>query len=187
MPGASKLAVIVHRWGGSPESDWYPWLRAELVQRGYDVLVPAMPNPNEPVITPWVDALSQLLAEHPSEQTLLVGHSVGCQTILRALANRQQTVQKALFVAGWVRLTGLEDEDQIIAEPWLTQAIDVAAAKARLGASVAIFSEDDPVVPLSNQDFFRDQIGSQIVLLDGYGHFDEETDTSEIPELLAYV
>lgn len=187
MAGIQKLAVIIHRWGGSPSDDWYPWLKVELEARGYRVIVPAMPNADVPEITPWVQTLRTTLANNPAHEVLLVGHSIGCQAIIRYLAEAFVPVARALFVAGWVELMGLSGEEQVIAEPWLTDHINTAAAKAHLGSSVAFFSGDDPLVPLSNQDFFRDRLGSRIVMLDGYGHFDEGFNASEIPELLTYI
>ena len=187
MTSVAKLAVIVHRWGGTPVSDWYPWLRRELEDRGYDVQVPSMPNTEVPEITPWVSCLKTTLADSPAQEILLVGHSIGCQTIVRYLGEAVLPVNRALFVAGWVQLAGLDEEEQVIAEPWLTDPIKTAAAKSKLGSGTAFFSRDDPLVPLSNQDFFADKLGSQIVILDGYGHFDLDSEIVQIPELLPYL
>jgi len=46
----SKKAIIVHGWGGNPGEGWFPWAKSQLERLGYDVLIPAMPNPDSPVI-----------------------------------------------------------------------------------------------------------------------------------------
>lgn len=183
-----KLAVIVHGWGGSPSDGWFPWLKAELEARGYDVIVPAMPNTHVPEITAWVDTLKTILADNPAQDILLVGHSIGCQTILRYLAGAYVPVDKAIFVAGWTSLTGLTEDEQIIARPWLEIPINTEAVRSHLKHSTALFSTDDPVVPLEpNRQFFKDQVGSQVVTLNGYSHFDEEGGIMSIPELPQYI
>ena len=37
--------------------------------------------------------------------------------------------------------------------------------------SIAIFSDNDPWVPLDNQDDFRDKLGSEIIIEHAKGHF----------------
>lgn len=183
-----RLAVIVHRWGGVPASDWYPWAKVQLEVRGYDVLVPAMPNTDEPDITAWTSELQRVLGDNPAQSLLLIGHSIGCQTILRTLEKAQSKVDRAIFIAGWVQLTGLTETEAQVVQPWLTQSFGVQAAKQCLKASIALFSSDDPYVPLEqNQAFFHDKVGAQLITLDGYGHFDEDTNVSKIPELLPYI
>lgn len=178
----------MHGWSGSPSDGWFPWLKTDLETRGYAVLVPAMPNTDTPEITSWVQTLKSTLADNEAQEVLLVGHSIGCQTILRYLAEAYVPVNKVIFVAGWVELTGLDDIEKVIARPWLEDRINVPAARSHMGKSIALFSTDDPVVPLEpNCTFFKDQIGSEVILLDKYGHFDEEAGVRAIPELLPYI
>ena len=44
-----KRAFIIHGWDGYPEEGWFPWLKAELEQRGFTVEIPSMPHPAEPI------------------------------------------------------------------------------------------------------------------------------------------
>jgi uncharacterized protein len=182
-----KLAVIVHRWGATPESDWYPWLQNELLQRGYDVAIPAMPHTDAPEMQAWIHEVAVAIEEAPYGSLTLVGHSIGCQTILRYLEKASALAAKVLFVAGWVQLTGLADDEEDIAVPWLTLPIDTVAVKSKIGESVAFFSSDDPLVPATNQQYFRDTIGSRVVILHDRGHFDEDTGVLSLPELLQYM
>src|SRR4030067_3524668 len=102
-------AIIVHRWDVKPQDDWYPWLKQELTASGFKVEVPEMPRTEAPVIKEWVEKLAQVVGE-PDRQTFLVGHSIGCQTIIRYLATLTEN-QKAgggLLVAPWLHLFNLE-------------------------------------------------------------------------------
>ncbi|KKU21207.1 MAG: hypothetical protein UX31_C0020G0013 [Candidatus Nomurabacteria bacterium GW2011_GWA1_46_11] len=71
-----KRVFIIHRWDGNPTEDWYQWLKKELEGRGFEVFVPAMPEPDEPKIETWIPFLSQLVGT-PDANTFFVGHSIG--------------------------------------------------------------------------------------------------------------
>jgi len=101
----AKRVIIVHQWTSSPSGDWYPWLKLELVKRGVAVDVLPMPNPDAPRMEEWVPFLAEKAGE-VNQDTFLVGHSVGCQTILRFLQTLPQgtRVGGIFFVAGWIHL-----------------------------------------------------------------------------------
>jgi len=182
------LAVLVHGWGGTPADGWFPWLKSELEARGYAVIAPTMPDTQVPEITPWVETLKSTLAENEASEVLLVGHSIGCQTTLRYLAQAYVPVDKAIFVAGWIELTGLDETEKVVARPWLEIPIDLSHVTSHLKRSVALFSTNDPVVPLGpNRAFFKDKIGSEVITLEDYSHFDEDAGVMSIPELLRYI
>ena len=48
-----KRVFIVHGWDFNPKMNWYPWLKKELERKGFDVMVPEMPNTSEPEINAW--------------------------------------------------------------------------------------------------------------------------------------
>lgn len=182
-----KRVIIVHGWDGYPEEGWFPWLKRELEKKGFVVIVPQLPHADKPRIQNWVPALAKAVGK-PDKETFLVGHSMGCQTIARYLEKLSDGVKTggAVFVAGFFkRLTGLEDEEtEEIADSWLTAPLDFKKVKSHLNKSVAIFSDDDPYVPLDNQYDFRDKLGSEIIVEHKQGHFSGSTGTFEIPSVL---
>lgn len=182
----NKRVFIVHRWAGPPKSDWYLWLKNELEKNNFEVYIPAMPHPEEPIIKDWVDCLYKSV-DKPDEKTYFVGHSVGCQTIIRYLERLSSEIKigGAVFVAGFFSagestLKGLTNEEKEIIKPWLETPIDLEKAKLHIPKSIAIFSDNDPYVHLNNQDDFRNNFGSKIIIEHRMGHF---TDGSRITQL----
>ena len=188
--------IIVHGWASAPEGDWFPCLKSELEKIGFEVLVPKLPDPKNPRIQGWVQKIADAIGE-PDEKTYLVGHSLGCQAIVRYLETlpRKTKVGGAVFVGGYFkRLTGLEEEikENIgVAETekhWLGTPIDFAKAKTHLLKSIAIFSDNDYYVPPDNQDDLRDKLGSEIIIEHEMGHFSGVLDgVFELPVALESV
>ena len=190
MSDIKKRVFIVHGWDGYPEEGWFPWLKSELEKNGFEVFVPQLPDAANPRIFNWVPALASAIGAADS-QTYFVGHSMGCQTIVRYLEGLSEGVKVggAVFVAGFMkRLTLSSDEEKEIGDHWLKTPLDLEKVKSHLSKSVAIFSDNDPYVPLANQDDFRDKLGSEIIIEHDKGHFSGGSDkTFELPVALELV
>lgn len=171
-------AYIVHGWDGSPDEPQLRWLRDRLEESGWEVAMPAMPDPAVPRIGPWVTKLNQEI--RPGEDVTLIGHSIGCQAILRYVAAlpAESRVGRMVLVAPWMELdeeTVREEGAEVreIARPWTETPIDFGAVKVRCASVTAIFSDDDPYVPLSQEQVFKDALGATTVIEHGKGHFTE--------------
>ena len=178
-----KRVFIIHGWGGHPKKGWLAWLGKELKARGFEVSILAMPDTDEPKIEKWVPFLAKQVKKADKE-TYFVGHSIGCQTILRYLETINEKVGGAIFVAGWQTLTGLSAEEKLIATPWEETQMDFGKIKKATKNFVAIFSDNDPYVPLTNIDIFRDGLGAKIIIEKKKGHFTEGDKVLEIPIVL---
>jgi uncharacterized protein len=188
-----RRLAIVHRWGGSPGADWYPWLRDELCRlepAPFDeVAIPAMPEPERPDPKAWVPAVARWLGEDPSElrQTVLVGHSVGCQAVVRALATlgAGQSVEGALLVAPWFWLDG--DEQDETSALWEETALDERAARRAAGTAVALLSDDDPFTSdwKANAEAWKKRLDAETVVESGRGHFNEPREPRILELLLS--
>lgn len=179
-----KRVVIVHGWEGHPKENWFPWLKKELESRGFEVMVPQLPDPDNPRIYNWVPALSKV-AGKVDKDTYFVGHSMGCQTIARFLEGLPDGIKVggAVFVGGFFkRLTGLEEDPEVqeTDRHWLTAPIDFAKVKSHLPKSIAIFSDDDPYVPLDNQDDFKEKLDSEIIVEHNMGHFSTSAGVTQL-------
>ena len=178
-----EQVYIIHAWGETPQSCWYPWLKGELESQDIKVIVPEMPDTDAPDMKKWVEVLSNLIGK-PNESTFFVGHSIGCQTILRYLEtlDEGQEIGGAVCVAPWTILKNLSEESQQIAKPWLETPVDWQAAKAHCSQFAALFSDNDEWVELSQEKVFQDNLGAKIQMIPNMGHFDGIT---ELPALLS--
>ena len=171
-----KLVYIIHGWGGNPNEAWFPWLKKELEAKGLEVFVPAMPDPDEPKIETWIPFLKQLVGT-PDANTFFVGHSIGCQAIIRYLETLPEDVKigGAVFVAGFYNLRNLETkEEERIAGPWVNTPRNDEKIMKVVNKAVAIFSDNDPFVLPENQKSWKEKVGAKIIVEHNKGHFNEE-------------
>lgn len=159
--------------------DGFPWLKNKLEEKGIEVQVPQMPNPEAPKIDEWVPFIKNLVGE-PDENTFFVGHSMGVQALLRYIAGIDKMVGGAVAVAGFFKLKDLEGpEEESIAKPWLETPMDTEKIKNNCPAVTALFSDDDPFVGLENVEIFKDRLNAKVLTFEKKGHFSEEQGVSE--------
>ncbi|MDR2524154.1 MAG: alpha/beta hydrolase [Candidatus Nomurabacteria bacterium] len=169
---------IVHRWEGTPDSDWYVWLKRFLEARGFSVKILKMPHTKIPTVRSWTRYL-QKNADF-SKDAFFVGHSVGRQTILRSLEQIEQKVGGVLLIAPWLTLKNLDIISKIIALPWLTRDIDFAKIKHLSARRVCVFSDNDRVVPLDNRQLFAEKFGAKTLIVKNKGHFTSDDGVNDM-------
>lgn len=70
---------------------------------------------------------------------------------------------------------------------WLGAPISLEKVKSHLPKSIAIFSDNDPYVPLDNQDDYRNKLGSKIIIQHQMGHFNAIAGVTKLPTALKSV
>lgn len=185
-----KKAFLIHGWDGNPENAWFPWLKSELESHGFSVSAPAMPHSDEPKIEEWVSALAKEVGEC-GDALYFVGHSIGCQAILRYIETMPGAakIENVVLVAPWMKLdtTTLEEEGEeirAIAEPWMQTPINFGKIKEHAKKVTAIFSDDDPYVSLAEREFFQENLDAKIITEHAKGHFDDFAEMKELPSVL---
>lgn len=181
-----KKIYIIHRWDGSPNEPLLQWLKFSLEKEGHRVIVPAMPEPAVPKIETWVGKLKEVI--EPDGETIIVGHSIGGQAVLRYLETLPEGIKIAgiVLIAPWMELdaeTIKEEGEEVIeiARPWMETPIDFAKVRSHLGGSAAIFFDDDPFVPLEQKNLFEKELNAKIFVEHGKGHFSPGDGITELP------
>jgi predicted alpha/beta hydrolase family esterase len=179
-----KRAIIIHGWDFTPKMNWYPWLKKELELKGYEVVVPEMPNSPEPKIEEWINKLKTLEIDN---NTLLISHSIGCQAIIRFLEKENFTVNQAVFVAGWFKLDNLENEEvEQIAKPWL-QMPNLTNIKGKIKNLTVFLSSNEPFGCIEENKNLFNKIGAKVIVLEDKGHFTKEDGIIKVPEILQVI
>src|SRR6266404_64634 len=181
-----KKVYIIHSRGAHPDDHWYPYVKSVLEKVGFQVHVPQMPNAEAPKQSEWMEALEKYV-DIIDEDTYLIGHSVGCQALLRFL-DRLPPGRKAggvVLVAGWVSVPAWEgrtEEQKVILNDWLNPKLNFRKIVDRSKKFTAIFSDNDEFVPKENWVVCEKELHAKVVIKHEAGHF-EGTDDLELPEV----
>lgn len=170
-----KRAIIIHCWGGYSGYCWYPDTQRALEAKGYEVHVPDFPDTDAPNLLTWLPTLKKIVGI-PDRNTYLIGHSIGCITILRYLESLSidQGVGGTVLVAGFNNDLGIKELSNFFETPILWGDI-----KQKSGHNVSIYSDNDPYVSLSYAKIFEEKLGARVIIKHKMKHFSGAKDGEE--------
>jgi uncharacterized protein len=177
-------AFIIHGLGGDPDENWFPWLRAELVGRGWTVNVPQMPGASAPILSEWM----QHFAEYQSQltqQSVLVGHSLGGTFILRFLEQYLGVVDTVIIVASPVQPMGNALDSHV--STFFVDAFQWEQIRSKAKRFILMYSDNDPYVSPEQATMLADGLQATIHLFPGAGHFNQSSGHTQLPELLTFI
>ena len=170
--------LLVPRFRGRADSDFYPWLGRRLAALGWrgDLEVVSLRTPDRPEVAATVAALrGRMGAPARAARTVLVGHSVGAQAVLRALADGPAVAGFVLVGAWWT----LDAPDAAL-RPWIDEPFEWTRAAAAAGRRLVLLSTDDPHTAdvARARRLFDERLRAEVQVHDGARHFERAEEPS---------
>lgn len=168
-----KNVIIIHGTGGSPERNWFPWLKTELEKTDCRVFVPKFPTPRGQSLESWLDTFKNC-ERYLDESAIVVGHSLGTAFLLNVLEKLDHQIEAAYFVSGF---TGLLDNPEFddLNRTFVSRDFDWSRIKRNCKRFNIINSDNDPYVPLQKGIDLAKNLGSELIVLSGAGHINHES------------
>lgn len=174
---------MIHCWEGTKDDGWYPWLDTKISNENNKVIRFNMPSTEHPKIEEWIDELDKQV-DTLDNNTYFIGHSIGCQTILRYLETKNiDRIGGILFVAPWLDLLPEAisgDDSYYIAYPWINTKINFDKIKNITANIICIFSDDDYFVSIEQKQMFEEKLNAKCVVVTGKGHISAEDGIKEL-------
>jgi methionine--tRNA ligase beta chain len=148
-----------------------------------EVFVPQMPKEHTP--EKWLEEIKNW-EEKINEHTILIGHSLGCPTILHLLSQISKPVFGTIFVAGFGKAFNDETKEDEECNRFV-QNISWKKAREHAGMVKIFSSVNDPEIPVDVSIDFGTMLKSPIRFIENAGHFCADDGFEKFPELLEYL
>lgn len=175
--------LIIHGTYGYPTENWIPWLRAELEQRGHEVISPQFPTPENQNLTAWLQVFEQY-RELCDDDMILVGHSVGASFILSVLETLSQPVKASFLVAGFASMLPNAGNVGLLIKTFVEKEFNWPTIRQNSRSFTIFQSDNDPYVPVDKAGELAQQLNTPITYVANAGHFNETADYLKFPLLL---
>lgn len=182
-----KNALILHATADSLNDNWYPWLKEELIKKGYKVWVPNLPDADKPNIEKYNNFIFPKWEFN--KDSILIGHSSGAVAILGILENLPEgvVVERAILVAGFKDNEDLKWEslDKLFLKPF-----DWEKIRKQCKEFFILHSDNDPYVTLSHAQHLAEKLKGKLIIYKNQKHFSVTT-MGEVyrrfPQILEYL
>lgn len=174
--------IILHGTNGSPDGNWFPWLKEQCSAKGHKTHVPQFPTPDNQSIESWTSAFRKQ-APALDENTILVGHSLGATMMLHVLEALKESISKSIFVAPVMDEIDLPEYDQLNKSFIKTPNFDWLTISNNAGKVTIFHGDNDPYVPKEQPEFLQDQIGGELKIIKNGGHLNTESGYTDFQEL----
>ncbi|WP_026888933.1 RBBP9/YdeN family alpha/beta hydrolase [Clostridium beijerinckii] len=178
----STNIYVVHGYTSSSESEWFPWLKEQFKDISIKVNIPDMPDSGDPHLEPWLKHLHKCIIDI-DENTILIGHSLGCITVLRYILEKNIKIKGAIFVSGFINKNPMNEQTEGIQE-FVDSPLDVAKIKRLIPTIIAITATDDDIVPTDATQKLAEELDANLIILPSGKHFIARDGYTDFPVLL---
>jgi len=177
-----KTALLIHGAFGSPDENWFPWLKLELQNLGYEVHVPTFPTPENQNLESWEEIISPYLKTLNSE-SIVIGHSLGVPFGLRILELLNHSIKAFYSAAGFVELLNNSTFDDIN-KTFTERDFDWDKIKTHGNKFFLYHGENDPYVPVNIAENLGLKLNTKLEIIPNGGHLNEGMGFTKFPQLL---
>lgn len=145
--------------------------------------MPAFPTPENQSFDTWLHVAKDALQSTDPDQTVLVGHSMGCGFALRLAELTAKPYRAIMSAAPFVEMIGNPFFDTRNAT-FIEHTFDWP--KIKNGAKDFVFyaGDNDPYVPLAMSRRVTDPLGVELQIVPGGGHLNAEFGMKSFDKLL---
>ncbi len=169
---------VFHGVEGTPQENWFPWLKVELEKLGQNVFVPQFPTPQGQELEQWLSAFEQY-KDLVNPDTIFVGHSLGGLFMLSLLEKFQ--VKASFFAASFPGLPGNEFDDGMRS---FAKEFDWPRICQNSPQNFVFQGSDDPYVSLETANKLAESLNTEPRVIQNGGHFNGSAGYTQFPILL---
>ena len=173
--------IIIHGIYGNPQENWFPWLKKELEDAGYEVIVPKFPTPINQSLESWLLVLSEH-EDKINEDTVMIGHSLGTPFILNYLEKTQKKIKAAYFVAGYHKL--IDNKFYELNKDFVYKEFNWEKIKSSCGIFFVFASDNDEYIPLEIPKEMAEKLNASFNIVHDGGHLNSRAGFNTFPLLM---
>ncbi|MEI6039858.1 MAG: alpha/beta fold hydrolase [Candidatus Berkelbacteria bacterium] len=157
-----KRILVLHGWNATPEESWFLRVKDIFEPKGFEVIVPSLPGDYFPKYEDWVKVVKDFA---PTQNDILIGHSLGGVTILRFLEETEVPVGQIILVATPIEAMSFGQIENFFFRDFNWSKIKSNVLKVNL-----IYESDDPLVPLAHGQTISEKLNAAIKVVPGGTH-----------------
>lgn len=152
--------VLLHGFEGSAKTNFFPWLKKTLEDKGYEVDCPELPNSDNPNETEQVEHVLKTCTL--DDKTVIVGHSLGAVVAQKVLMKLNKPISGLVIVAS---ATDKDFPGAKARKYWngFSWNLDYEKIKKNITAGIAILSDTQEPQRMPYLKFLSEKLGALLI------------------------
>lgn len=176
--------LILHGVGGYAGKHWMQWLHDWLIYNKDEVIMPSLPNSENPAYKDWIIPLKDIFNQiNNLNELTIVGHSMGVPAALEIVQNLDMSIKGLISAGGFYQDYGSPINTKFMS----TCNIDIEKAKNRIENSVVFYGDNDPYVPQEILSNLAKGLGVEPVIIKNGGHLNTEAGFTKFELMKEYL
>lgn len=175
---------IIHGVYANPEANWFPWLKQELEKKGFEVIAQKFPTPLDQSLESWMRTIKKY-EDKITQETIMVGHSLGVAFILNYLEQTNKKIKAAFFVAGFHKL--LDSPYDKLNESFVNKQFDWNKIKNNCKKFLVIASDNDEYISTEITKELAKNLNAELRIIQNGGHLNKAAGFDRFPQLLQLI
>ncbi len=173
---------VIHGYTSSSEAEWFPWLKEQFKNSPVKIDIPNMPDSQDPHLESWLKHLSKNILDI-DENTIFIGHSLGCVTALRYILEKNIKIKGAILVSGFINENPMDEQTEGLQE-FVDGPLDIKRIKSLIPSRIVITATDDDIVPTEATQNLAESLDANLIILPSGKHFIARDGYTNFPVLL---
>ncbi|OOM80225.1 alpha/beta fold hydrolase [Clostridium sp. BL-8] len=173
---------VIHGYTSSSEAEWFPWLKEQLKNSPVKIYIPNMPDSQDPHLESWLKHLRKNILDI-NENTIFIGHSLGCVTALRYILEKNIKIKGVILVSGFINENPMDEQTEGLQE-FVDGSLDIERIKSLIPSRIVITATDDDIVPTESTQNLAESLDANLIILSSGKHFIARDGYTNFPVVL---
>jgi len=170
---------LLHGFTGTPRDEFFVWVKSELEKRGAAVVVPELPNTENPNIP---EQIAHARASYQG-QHIVYGHSLGSVVALKLVESLENPIKRLVLSGAFCDPEFLDHERPFA--PTFDWKFDWNKIKKNTGEIIILRDRRDPAVSEAQTQRLAEALGVSVGVVDAQEpHFDADIEPSILSQLV---
>jgi len=179
-------AIIIHGTGGSPDGNWFPWMKGKLESIGMKTYVPRFPLEEQQNLTNWMNEFDKY-RQFLSQDTIMIGHSLGPGFIFNVLEKIDFKIRAAFLVSPFIGLLNNGSPSNAyfnnLNKTFVDKDFNFKKIKDNCQKFYIYYGDDDPYVPCEKPEYLIKELRADYRIIKNGGHLNAEFGYTEFEML----
>ena len=179
--GEKPNFVLLHGYGGTPEKNFFPWVKETLEAQGFNVQTPLLPDTENPTENKQVKYILKNI--NIDQNTVLFGHSLGSVVAMKVVERLSHPIA-GLVLSGTFSRPNFIDHPRPF-ENTFNWEFDKDAIRKNAGFIKVVHDLGDRAVPYKEAKIVAEMMGVEMIeVVARAEHFDEKIEPDILDALL---